>query len=671
MTFEEWNAILARTFFNQGQAGKRVYLHTTRELLCRLSDKPDGVQDFIAAIKQGPRQFAHGEMCVKAIRVCSNWRNRNLEHPPYLAYLCFFSLAAAHDGNWPRHAYYPRVHDLLGDSQTGAPTQFRSMSDALWRDLEVWTHVDKKGEWGIFKFQSALEWVYVGLPIAQTILTEEERAALPELFEKADLEPGAILPEGQLASVLAPIAERRLRRRTIQLLTSSENSDYHSSLLEIIQSELSEWDGSVPAGADEVSERRAGLRLWLKEIDPAGFIASRLVAFLPDSMDPSDMLLESRVLNGRKFECAEGSGRITDALKDTATNLEFEASELSWQTRSEFLCIHTGTRLIFPAAHLRIFSNGGVNMTGFVESKKVPAQGCFFIAAYGPTGAEMDQWGNRCCASWKELHSPSGLPTGWRIFEGADPSSDGNLAGRFPALARPAAPRILFEGGVSSGNGAAYFPFAPPDVVVDWHEKPTKVMCDERTLQTSDGFRYTLSHDGLRAVNSIVVEIADKQLHASLFIRSDGWTWSEGADCPVVNQFGEKLQGDGTTFSARGAAVNAPGAPEFEADAESVVEETDCAVLLGRVPGQIADIRRGDSLPNWSAVWAVSTSRKRVVFAYCGSAIEACRPASNQREGNPKRWAKVIWVNRRVAEPLKHPRIRELLSAYREVARGI
>ena len=154
----------------------------------------------------------------------------------------------------------------------------------LWRDLEVWTHNDKKGELGLFKWQSALEWEFVGLPIAQTIITDEERAVLPELFEKADLEPGAILSPEQLAAALAPFAEHRLRRRTGQLLSTSDSSDYRTALLEILQTELQDWDGSVQqsSGEQAPSERRGGLRLWLKEIDPAGFIASTLVAFVPE-----------------------------------------------------------------------------------------------------------------------------------------------------------------------------------------------------------------------------------------------------------------------------------------------------------------------------------------------------------------------------------------------------
>lgn len=331
MNFEEWSLVLARFFFNPGRAGKRVYLHTTKELLRDLSGRKDGVEDFIAAIKQGPAQFPNGEMCAKAIAVFENWRAGGHEFPPYIVYLCLFALAAGHDGDWPRHAYYPRLWDILGEPNSGAPAKFRPMSGLLWRDLEVWTHSDKKGEWGLFKWQSALDWIFVGLPIAQTILTDEERSALPELFERADLEPGAILPEGQLAALLVNSAGRQLRKRTLQLLSSAEDSDYKTSLLEILQAELEEWDGTVaPTREGAAEDQRAGLRLWLKEIDPAGFITSRVVAFLPDSLEPDGMLVESTAMPGKTYECQSQAGRMTDSFRESGTNEELNGELLRW-----------------------------------------------------------------------------------------------------------------------------------------------------------------------------------------------------------------------------------------------------------------------------------------------------------------------------------------------------
>lgn len=264
----------------------------------------------------------------------------------------------------------------------------------------------------------------------------------------------------------------------MQLLGSAEPSDYRTSLLEIIQAELLDWDGSVQraAAAENTVERRAGLRLWLKEIDPAGFIASRVVAFLPEALDPDEMLLESTILPGKSFECPAQTGRITDALREPASNSELHAEVLKWENRAEFRCSHTGARLILQASAVRIFDSGGSKMTGFIEVRKVPAQGDFFVAAHLSAAREIENWGTRCCRAWKEVRVASGLSPGWRLFSATDPLGDGDLAARYPALARPVSPRVNFEVGVRSGNGAAYFPFALPEIIVDWHEKPTGEM---------------------------------------------------------------------------------------------------------------------------------------------------------------------------------------------------
>lgn len=44
--------------------------------------------------------------------------------------------------------------------------------------------------------EALLDWIYVGLPIAQTILTDEERLVLPELFEEAILNPARFSRKG-------------------------------------------------------------------------------------------------------------------------------------------------------------------------------------------------------------------------------------------------------------------------------------------------------------------------------------------------------------------------------------------------------------------------------------------------------------------------------------------
>jgi hypothetical protein len=672
MNYEEWNAALGRCFFNPGNVGKRVYLHTTRELVREIAGVSNGVEDFVAAVKTGPSSVTRGEMCAKAYALYREWRLRSLEYPPYLGYLCLFSLAAAHEGAWARHAYYPRLWDVLGENNQGAPPQFRDVTPTLWYDLEIWTHNDKKGEWGLFKSQSSIDWIYVGLPIAQTILTEEERRALPELFEEADLEPGAVLPEGQLAARLAPVADTRLRRRTAQLLHATDASDYRSSLLEIIQADLDEWDGKVhrPDGPDQETSARAGLRIWLKEIDPAGFVESRLVASLPASLSSDELLLQNAGFQHKSFECQPQTARLTDALRENDSLEELRAENLRWEGRSEFRCVHTGARLVLQASSLRIFASGGSEMTGFIETNRVPSHGAFFVAAHGFTANEINDWGSKNCRIWSEVRVARGLPARWRLFSAADTLGDGGFATRYPSLSRPSSPRIKFEGGVRGGNGASYFPFALPHIVFDWHSKPTFLNLNGKPLAATDGFRFAVGINDVQDVNKIEAVIGDIKVQTSLFVVRDGWQWGEGRDCPAVNHFGSAgVASD--TVRIRGGLVDAPAAPAFVPDTEAIVEETDCAVLLGRVPGQVANIRRGEPLPSWSPVWAVSKTRRIVVFAYCGSSIDDSMPTKGAQDGNTRVWASIIWVNRKRTQEVKHPRVRKLLTKYREVAREL
>jgi len=163
MNYEEWNGCLASSFFSPVHAGSRVYLHVTPEKLNAVAGNGNGLGDFISAIKSGPSGFV-GAICEKAAATKRTWRNRRTSHPPYLAFLCFFALAADHEGNWPAHAYYPRFWHLLGDADYGMPPGFELMR-LLWQDLEAWSVADREGTLGLFKAQTAGRRANVGLPL--------------------------------------------------------------------------------------------------------------------------------------------------------------------------------------------------------------------------------------------------------------------------------------------------------------------------------------------------------------------------------------------------------------------------------------------------------------------------------------------------------------------------
>jgi len=669
MTYEIWNDRLGGSFFSPAHAGTRVYLYVTPEKLDAIAENNGGLADFIAAIKTGPAGYP-GTICEKAVAVKRAWRDRRTSYPPYLASLCFFSLAADHEGNWPAHAYYPRLWHLLGDADYGMPQGFEFMR-RLWLDLEVWSVADREGSLGVFKAQTAGRRVNVGLPIAQSILSEEERRRLPELFEAADLEPGATLSSGALAAALAGHSASRLRRRTQQLLAAADESDYRAELLGILQAELSEWDGIVPALPNQAhpAAPRAGLRLWLAGVDAAGFVKARFVASLPENVEASDLLLGCPAIPGRQFECPARSGPCSGALRDASNGQELPAEQMSWDSRAEFKCALTGTRLIFPAAPIRIFTSAlnTVHLGGFIETRLIPLAGEFYIAAAEPDASVFAKWGAEQCREWREITVRSGLRRNWRFFRGAEPRGAGILERRYAVFPTRAAPRIRFEGGIRAGAGAKYFPFALPDIVVDYSVPPLALRFNNTLLTSIQDGRYSIPSELVRPSNVIDAEFSDHEAHDVIYILSDGWTWRDGEDCTPSAEFGQPARGPGLRI--RGADVHWDAIPEFVPDPMSVAEHP--AMIIGRIPGQIIDLRRGAPLPEWAPVWVVSIRRREVVFFFCGSSVDDAAPQPAQTGYSTKKWGSFLWSTRKRTKPLRVPRLQTLLRAYQEAAHAL
>jgi hypothetical protein len=201
-------------------------------------------------------------VCQKALHCLTTWRLHDFRYPPYLPYLGLFVLAAGKDGDFAPHAYYPRLRELLGEAGCGMYPGFDKMWQ-LWEDLEQWANEDMHGELGTFTARIAGGWKHVGIPIAQTLLTEHERAALPAVFTAAGLDPTAFPPDSELARLLAAYGNHYLRRRTLSLLEHAAGEvELMPVLLDIVKEELSRWDGEAGAASNGDRESVCGnLRL--------------------------------------------------------------------------------------------------------------------------------------------------------------------------------------------------------------------------------------------------------------------------------------------------------------------------------------------------------------------------------------------------------------------------
>ncbi len=224
MQYLEWNQRLLDHFFRPEMADRSVYLYVNEELIESLGVDPNPTADFIRAVKEGPPWANEEQLCGRAMQAFEGWRDRTTA-PAYVAYLALFVLAAGIEGDFAPHAYYPRLRSLLGEEPT--PGQFPSFDRMLylWDDLERWSVDDRSGQLGIFTLRLTGGWINVGVPLAQTMLTERERGFLPNIFAAANLDPHAPPSPEELREHLVRLGTGSLTSRTVRRLARPKPSE--------------------------------------------------------------------------------------------------------------------------------------------------------------------------------------------------------------------------------------------------------------------------------------------------------------------------------------------------------------------------------------------------------------------------------------------------------------
>ena len=265
-----WSNALAEHFFRPEFAGQPVWVTVTESLLVEISRKVElDRKRFIADLLLGPPWNAGGRnICQQALRAKDTWRSRQVPYPPYFAYLCLFSLAAATETGDRANAYYPRLWKLLGErDRTGTVPGFDAMAE-LWDDLEHWAVLDKHGDLGIFRSTPVGNHRHIGYPIAQQLLTPKERTHLPDIFAAAGLQAGPIPSHEELATQILRHAGRVLSLQTVDLLQIRGESPDRQTLLDQVTDILAWWRNSGRATrsealAERIPSARPALRLTL------------------------------------------------------------------------------------------------------------------------------------------------------------------------------------------------------------------------------------------------------------------------------------------------------------------------------------------------------------------------------------------------------------------------
>ncbi|MGB3693687.1 MAG: hypothetical protein WA999_13245, partial [Spirulinaceae cyanobacterium] len=248
-------------------ADSTVHLYVTEELINNLGkskEKKVDCQNFIKAIKRSVGE-TRGGICQKALDTWDNWKYKQSRrnYPPYIGYLSLFVLAAGIEAeDFSENAYYPRLRELLGEeAKKGQYPHFNEMHQ-LWEDLEKWSNKDTKGEYGIFNCLTVGRNNHIGLPLAQTLISEKERKGLPIFFAEAGLESDSSVSEQAMISLLLKHGRNFLYNRSQRLLENNKDEDLRQALIERVLEELEAWDGTFQETEAEEQKKFSGtLRL--------------------------------------------------------------------------------------------------------------------------------------------------------------------------------------------------------------------------------------------------------------------------------------------------------------------------------------------------------------------------------------------------------------------------
>jgi len=679
MDYLAWNDAIGVRFFNPDCSGARVFLYVTTDVVTDVGLPHNAdLDDFITAVKTGPPWTTRHErgVCRQALKAFEKWRTRGLGYPPYLGYLAFFVLAGTVDVGFARHAYYPGLRSLLGEKpETGMYPSFDHMYH-LWDDLALWTNQDRHGDWGIFDADIVGGWMHVGLPRAQTMLTDEERNNLPLLFADNGLDPRSPPSDREIAYLLANDLHRRLKPHTRELLKSTKagESTIRAALVEVLLDELEHWDGTIPARAEageKASSSLGNLRLAMT-LDRTARTARFSLRCRSNREYPDEGLR----LGGEKMKeplyCYEDWQGWSTPLSDTETRTSFfDATCLDWLDGLSLIDREHSWKTTFATRPVRIMVTAApFGFDGFVEDSQIPQGKPFYLLAHNDHAGTLQTWGSESCEGFNEVHLISGLPCSWCLYSVDRANSDTLIRDAFPSLAFPTVLRIQLRGGLKI-RGNQYFTFALPQLEITGVAGDINVFCNDLQLGSKSAKETYTIPDTLCA-HRLIVEVRrnGECLRRRSLYTLDTLAWQDTVSTASFDKFGRRSDGMAAETCV-GPIVDGVTSPDFTSEIFLPPTTGHRVYFIGRNPGEIAECPKEAIPDDWQPIWAIMMHRRgKGTAVYCGKnpAIEAPGETICNSQKRRGLWKEILWHGRmRIACPT-HPALRALWQRYKEVA---
>ncbi len=681
MEYLSWNDLLVKHYFNSSMAGREVLLYVNNEIIETLG-KPygTGVDDFIESVKRGPGWATKPRLCQSALQACNHWRNRKLEYPPYIGYLVFFVLAAVTETDYASYSYYPGLRKLLDEPQDdGMPFGFDSMG-YLWNDLEKWSREDKHEELGRFVARIRGGWVHVGLPRSQTVLSENERKHLPNIFDAAGLDPTDPPSPEIVPKILSYYGQSILENRTKNLLESKQAEDdvLKRALVELTLDELEEWDGTVLEQVirDESPRQQihTSLHLCIK-LDSLASHVETYIRFKTSRPFPEEGLhFKFGREDERVWDCSESQRGWSTPLKDYSKDPpeKLNGVLLDWTAGVRLIDSEAHWRAGLQGAEVRLFRLGTDGLPDWIETQRLERGIEFLVVCKSRFGERISSWGKDRCERF-EQKNVTGLPSGWLLYHGKNaiescPSID--------ILTLSTTVRMQLKDGIKADRGNVYFKFAPPNIVLENSFGSERVMVDDKLSEQPDKNVpvFILPNDVPSNLPiRIEVDIGDHRL--SKVIRLKEFDLPDSFNDTIFrNPVGDICSKD-VPLHACGAHVSGE-MNETEYHSPNLIHLSNEVVLIGERPGEISFWPDEIYPLTWHPVWAVAKLRKKQYKVYfCGNPNQLKRvsslptPAGNR--ASIRHWKEVVWYKRKIYILPEMEEVRLIWKDYMRLAKDV
>ena len=678
--YDCWNAAIVAKFFRPELAGRSVHLYVNEETVAELGRRlpgAPGIDGFVAAVSKGPAWVPQAGLCQMALRTLEEWRGHGRPQPPYVAYLALFVLAAGLEGDFAPHAYYPRLHTLLGeDPDEGMLPSFDRMYE-LWIDLEQWSQLDKRGELGVFEVQWVGDYVHVDIPRAQAILSETERAMLPSIFANAGLDPGFPPGEEDLGGLVRRYGHDDLAARTLRVL-SDVATDLGCYLASVLLTELEAWDGTVPGRQHGAGAQHVPVKLCLLVDRVAGRASATLRGSVRADVPTGGFWITHAGAIG-DLVALEGTPGWTTQLS-TPQGEAIDAMRLDWEATSVWTTRDSNARFSFIGRSVRIFVTGApFGLPGLLEANRIPTGAGFYVAFSRTAASALTPWLESECDAAQEIQLESGLPTGWQLWSVRRALDDQTVCGRYPILRVLRRCKIQLRHGLRLG-GNTYFNCAPPVVGLDggtgeellWVSEGRLIRLSDRTFQLEPA---------RQADSSIRVEarledggVVDR---LTLHIAAESHRWRQvrcGTRCGPHGEVDRRS--DGLVVAGVSFPRGRPPTSEFSIGALHLPEWREAGgirtIAIGRSFGEALAVRGEEWVAAWLPVWLIAM-RRRGSALFCADGLEGALPSPVAHGGkrDQRLWRDTLWAGRKRIRPPEHRDLRLLWNRYIEMARDV